>query len=251
MIYLLYGENEDKAREKAHKLLNSLLSKKPDANLFQIDSDNFDEASFEEYVKGQSLFEKRYIVYCNKISENSEALSFIKERIKDIAASDNIFIFIEGKPKIELVSLFKKHSEKIQEFPAQGGPASGWKDRNNHHLLFAIGDALGAKDGRRAWLSLQRALISGFRPEEIHPILFWQVKNMILVKEMLARGGSAMGGKKLGLKPFPFKKAVSFAKNYTEEELRKLSGSLVKIYHDSRFGVSELDIALERFILSI
>jgi len=54
-----------------------------------------------------------------------------------------------------------------------------------------------------------------------------------------------------GLKPYVFQKSKSFAQNYSEDEMKKMSSSLVSIYHDSRRGIHDFDIALERFILSL
>ena len=95
-----------------------------------------------------------------------------------------------------------------------------------------------------AWVLLQKALDTGGVPEEIHGMLFWQVKSMILAVSSKTAGEA-------GLNPFVFRKSLSFAKNFTEEELKNLSARLVSIYHDARRGGDELAIALEKFVLSI
>ena len=55
----------------------------------------------------------------------------------------------------------------------------------------------------------------------------------------------------LGLHPFVIKKAGGFAKNFSQEELEKLSRKLVTMYHDARRGGDELPVALEKFVLSL
>ncbi len=57
--------------------------------------------------------------------------------------------------------------------------------------------------------------------------------------------------KESGLSPFVFRKANQFAKNYSENELQKLSSNLIDIYHNARRGVKPLDIELEKFTLNI
>ena len=54
-----------------------------------------------------------------------------------------------------------------------------------------------------------------------------------------------------GLNPFVAKKTREFSKNYSKEELVELSRSLTAAYHNAHNGGEPMDIALERFTLSI
>ncbi|MDP2593262.1 MAG: hypothetical protein Q8P52_01270, partial [bacterium] len=96
MLYFFYGQDADKAREKARGLVEALQKKKPDADVLSMDSDNFSAANFEEFIGGQGLFERKFIVYGNRIFENQEAKVFVMEKLKEIAVSENIFILLEG-----------------------------------------------------------------------------------------------------------------------------------------------------------
>ena len=40
MFYFLHGEDKDKARKKAHELIDGLTKKRPNASFFKIDSEN-------------------------------------------------------------------------------------------------------------------------------------------------------------------------------------------------------------------
>src|SRR3970040_512130 len=96
MLYLLYGEEKNKARAKAHEMIGSLQKKKPDAAFFRIDSLNWSEAQIEEYIGGEGLFSNKYIVFVDSILENKEIKETLLGKLKEINESENIFIFLEG-----------------------------------------------------------------------------------------------------------------------------------------------------------
>ena len=75
MIYFYYGTDIDKARTKAHELIDSLRKKKPEASFFKLDGENFNEAALEEYVGGQGLFTNKYIVFLDRLCEKKEEYS--------------------------------------------------------------------------------------------------------------------------------------------------------------------------------
>jgi DNA polymerase III delta subunit len=116
MIYLIYGEDTYRSREKMRQLLAFFSKKSSGFAFFKIEGENFSGAELEELVKSQTLFEKKYVVECSRLLENPEAKGFIEKNIKDVAGSKNIFLFWEEKLSAKLLDLFKKHAEKIQEF---------------------------------------------------------------------------------------------------------------------------------------
>src|SRR3989344_5543768 len=107
-----------------------------------------------------------------------------------------------------------------------------------------VGGVFENKDIKEAWVLYQKALAADISPEEVHGILFWQVKNIAVVQE-------ARDSKESGLSPFVFMKAKQFASRFKEGEIETKATELVSLFHEGRRGGSELDIALERFILSI
>jgi len=46
-----------------------------------------------------------------------------------------------------------------------------------------------------------------------------------------------------------FNKSASFAKKFSRRELEHISSGLVSLYHDSRRGIVDFEIALEQFVL--
>src|SRR3989344_461017 len=188
MIYLLYGTDTLKSREKSRALLNNIFAKKPNASYIRIDKENFDESEVEELIGGQGLFENKYIIVFDGL--------FSDKNIK------------------------KKFN------------------------IFTLTDALGRRDKKGFWVLYQKAKLNNVSDEEVHGILFWQIKNMLLSFD-------AKDAEAAGLNDFVFRKSLGFTKNYSYNELKKLLRELVFLYHDARKGIHKIDIALERFILSI
>ncbi len=121
MLYLIYGKDNFRSREKLNQLLAFFSSKISDNGIFKIDAENFDILRLEELIRSRILFEKKYVVVCDNIFENKEARNFVKKNISAIAGSPNIFIFLETDLDADFLELFKKRAEKIQEFPLLAG----------------------------------------------------------------------------------------------------------------------------------
>lgn len=238
MIYFLYGTDFDKAHKKFEGLIEALQKKKPDASLLRFNEDNFEIERIAELTQGQGLFENKFIVALSHVCRNDEGKECIVANIKDIASSENIFVVLEEKVDAKTKKKFETHSEKVQEFEKKEV-----KERATFNR-FAIADALGNRSRKDLWFRYQEALSENVAPEEIHGILFWQVKSMLSAKD-------AGSPEEAGLKPFPFKKAKSFSRNFTDKELCKLSEDLVGVYHTARRGIDDFDIALEKFVLNI
>jgi hypothetical protein len=129
-------------------------------------------------------------------------------------------------------------AEKVQSFTLK--EKKGKPDFN----IFSLTDAFGRRDKKNLWVLFQKAVESGAVPEEIHGILFWQLKSMLLAH-------ACKSAAEAGVKPFVWSKARTFAKNWSEEELKNLSAKMVSLYHDAHRGIYEFPIALERLILTI
>lgn len=238
MLYVLYGSDIEKGKDKLHGLVESLQKKKPDASIFRIDDEHFDTSQLSELIEGQGLFENKYIVVFDSVFANAEAQEAVLKNLASIADSQNIFIILEGKLDKKTISRLEKKAEKVQVFE---GEVSKKKEEFN---IFSLTDALGRRDRKVLWVLYRKAKQRGIPDEEIHGILFWQVKSMLL-------SSGAKNSDDAGLNPFVYRKSLQFLKNYTDEEVKKLSSTLVSLSHDARRGLHEFDIALERFILGV
>lgn len=230
MIYVFHGS---KTLDKFNKLIENLLKKKPDASIFKINSESYSPDSLQELIQGQGLFEKKYVVSLNGLLQEEEILSNLKE----IAESENIFVFWEESIDKKTLKKLEKYSEKISGI-------EDIKEKKETFNMFSFSDSLGKRDKKQLWILYQRALQQSVRPEEIHGIFVWQAKSMILAS-------STDSAKEANMKEFPYNKAKGYAKNFTKEELQSLLRRLVSIYHDSRRGIHEFDVAMEKFVLEV
>jgi len=234
MIYFLYGTDTHKARKKLHELLDLAQKKRPTAELFKINTENWNEGDLDELARSQGLFEKKYTVVLDNLFEKKEIKEYVLDRLEDLQKSEQIFLVLEAGVNAEIVKKFEKYSEKVQKFEKI--------EQKQKFNIFGVTDGLLTKDKRKLWVSYLSALSLGAEPEEVHGIFFWQIKNMILVS-------SADSQHETGLAPFPYKNALTGSRNYKLEELKKMSSDLVEMTHRVRTGEGELNIMLEKWIL--
>ena len=236
MLYLFYGNDFEENRRKRDVFLEKLFAKKPNASFFEYDALNFNMREIEELSAGQGLFEREHVVIMRGAFSVPEAKEFIIERLKTLADSPNVFIFVEEKLDAASVKKITAHAQKM------------WKSEDKalvkgDYNPFALGDAFSGKDRKRAWILFCRAADEeGIKTEMLHGMLFSQVKNMLFVKQE---------NENPGLHPFVYQKTKRFSQKYSIDELLSLSSSLVNLYHDARRGICDMRAALESLILKI
>lgn len=239
MLYVLHGNDTIKARDRLHILINSLLKKKPDASFLQLDDETFDGGQLDELIEGQGLFEKKYIVVFDNCLRNKDTHEVLCKRLEDISSSPNIFVFLEEKIDKKILTQLEGYSEKIQEYKDETV-----KEKKEQFNIFSLTDAFGGRDKKKLWILYNQAKMNNITNEEIHGILFWQVKSMLLAK-------NSNSARESGLKPFVYEKAQRFCRNYSENEVQALSSSLVSLYHNARRGVHDFATSLELFIIKL
>lgn len=84
---------------------------------------------------------------------------------------------------------------------------------------FALANALGKRDRKNLWLLYRKAIDDGASPEQLVGMLAWKARSM------LGKEGS--------------------------EAARKLSGDIVAVYHESRRGGGDMELLLEKLILTL
>jgi DNA polymerase III delta subunit len=241
MLYIFYGSEIDKSREKAHTLLNSLRTKKPDAAYIKVESDEWDTELVRSHIESQGLFSNKYIVFLDRVSERPEARDGLLELLPDMKESPNIFIVLEGAVKAELKKTFDKHAEKVVESEK---PASSKFEAKKEFNIFALADALGSRDAFKSWSIYRAAVDSGMEAEAILGTLFWQVKSLKLAQ-------NASSAAETGLNPFVFSKSKKYSGNFSKEEIDALMNKLITIYHDAHRGIVDAELSTERLLLQI
>ncbi len=242
MLYVFHGLDIRQSREKAHKLIDSLRAKKPDAAFEEVSGDNWNTSTIESHLGGQGLFSNKYIIFLDRVTENDEAKEGISGFMAAMNESPNIFVALEGKLNVELKKAFEKSAEKVVVSEEKSASSTSFKKQDFN--IFALADAIGSRDPFKAWTIYRQAVDDGLESESILGTIFWQVKSMLLAAK-------AKTASECGLSPFVFSKSKRYAANYSENELAKLSGDIISMYHNGHRGMNDLELATERMMLRI
>lgn len=232
MLYFIHGD-PNMIFKKASKMADALLKKKPDASVFKLNSDNYDLAKVEELIGGQGLFVNKYIVIVSRLLEdNPDVLS----HLKDIAESDNVFIWVEEKVNTKELNKIDKVAVKVQEYSL--------KDKKKEDInVFRIAELLGNRDKKGVWLEYISLIKQGIPVEEIYGILWWQIKSMLIASK-------TNSAKEAGMKDYPYNKARGYL-NKWGDDLDGVAFDLVKLYHQSRVDGFDLSDNIERLLLKL
>ena len=147
MIYVLYGTDTAKSRDKLSKLISTLLSKKPDAMLVRANSENFEESFLLEHKESQGLFESKSIVVLDTVFEDETSKKIVLKNLEDLQSSENVFIILEGKLDAKALQKLTKFSTKVQEC---SDPKN--KEKKSDFNIFELSDALGARNRKKLWV---------------------------------------------------------------------------------------------------
>ena len=207
--------------------------------LVRINSENFSPSDVIDLASTQGLFESKSIIVFDSIFENTTDKEILLDNIKSLHESSNVFIILEGKLDKKSVTKISKYAEKVQEFDLPKD-----EKKKAQFNIFELSDALGMRDRKKLWVLYQTGKIHNISDEEMHGILFWGTKNMLLAKR-------AKSASEAGLSPFVYGKAKGFVKNFKERELESISGKLLEIYHDGRRGIKPFGIGFEQFVLNL
>lgn len=179
-----------------------------------LDEDSLNKENILSFSSTASLFGETTVVIIDSFSKTDIDLS--KKDIEEMSSSLNIFIFLEEKLLVSDLNKFKKNAT-IEDFSLKEKTAKNKSGDN-----FAIADNFAKRNKFGTWLLFKNAIASGASPEEISGMLFWKTKIMIL----------------------------SSSRYFTNEELKIISSSLVRLHHDSHLGKKDFVVGLEQLILN-
>lgn len=231
MIYLFYGNDVTKAREKAFQWVVAARAKEPNLAYVRLAREELTSAVLEDAAFSGGLFIKRLLILIDdpfpvaratsedgEGSDEEESVSSVfEEHIDALAASDNAIVILAprlGAVKAKKLSAKAKVEYKF-DVPVAREDARGF----NGNLVNALGD----RSREKLWLEINRALRAGDAPEMLHGLLHWKAR------DLMQKGSRAW-------KPL---------------EARQLSLDLIELLQSARRGGLDLELALERFALSI
>jgi DNA polymerase III delta subunit len=232
MLYAFFGDDVVTVRSKASDFLRK---KETGAEVARISGSDYVSGSIEDSAGAQSLFGVTQIVVLDTPSASTEMFERVFDNLDMLAASETVFILIEGKLLTPEKKKLQKYTKEIFEFS---------KTPEDSFNTFALADALAERDKRKLWLLFSEAKARGLSAEELIGLLFWQLK-------VLRLAAKAKSAEESGLKPFVFNKAKRALIKFTEAEVDTLSETLTVLYHDGHAGKRDIDVALERWVLAL
>ncbi|MEK7065943.1 MAG: hypothetical protein AAB965_00020, partial [Patescibacteria group bacterium] len=242
MIHLVYGIDRPRIKKRVGEILKSFPEPHSTSlgQVFWITADQFSESKIDELSGARGLFVSKYAVVCDGFLGNKDAVAYFTDKLKEISESPNLFIFMEGSFENKELDLFKKFSDKVEEFPGVDPDGHRGLTLGNFNL-FSLCDALGERNKKNLWILYNKALSAGVEADQIFWKLAWQAKNLLLAKK--SEGGKTDLIGKLKMNPFVASKAVRYAKGWTEAELTSLYKDLLDTYHNARLGVVDIETA--------
>ncbi|MBI3572266.1 hypothetical protein HY091_01885 [Candidatus Kaiserbacteria bacterium] len=228
MIYLFYGSDSEKTRRKAFEWVEKAKAKEPDLVYVRLAREEMSAAALEDAALSGGLFVKRLLVLLDdpfpskrangeEEGEEADAASAVEDRLDILAKSDNAIIILA--PKLASAKAKKIIAKAAKAYECNAPPRDEVARGFNSNLV----NALAARDPKKLWLEIARALRAGDAPEQLHGLLHWKAR------DLMERGGRA----------------------WTPQESRALSLSLVSLLQSSRRSGLGLSDSLERFALSI
>jgi hypothetical protein len=239
MIRIFTGTDNKKAKIELNKAVK-MTGHDSTRAIHHFSDVNFEPTSAIEAISSASLFFDVNIVIFEGIFAVSGGSEFLLKSAKQLCESKNdIFIFEEKIPADLLEALSK--GSIVYDYPLKKASFTGEKFNN-----FAIANALAARDKRAAWVSYQSGIRAGAKAEELHGVVSWGVKTMLITRDRTREESVAAG-----VSQNSYGQYKNGSKNYLSGELEEMLGELKDMYHDSHSGGPELEQQLEQFLLKI
>lgn len=216
MIYLFTGSDTNRVRAKAFQWIAAARAKAPDAYYSRLSAEQVSEETLREALSAQGLFFSKTLIALDDPFALSESAETVLELLPELAESQNIVAIIAPKLLAARMKKVEARAEKVFVVDVTAKPAA-------RGFNSALVNALGAKDGQTLWKEIIKAYRLGDAPEMVHGLLHWKAR------DMMQKGGKA----------------------WTPAEARILSRNLILLLSDSRGRDLSLDLALERFALSL
>lgn len=217
MIYLFHGSDVEKARTKAFEWVASAKKKEPNLAYVRLASEELTSSSLEDAALSGGLFVKRLLILIDDPFQEEISADLIEKHIDNLVISDNAIIILA--PKLAAAKAKKLIAKAKVEYKYDAPAALEDKSGFNSNLV----NALGSRSREKLWLEINRALRVGDEPQKIHGLLHWKAR-------YLMEKGS---------------------RTWKPQESRKLSLDLISLLQTSRRSGLDLDLALERFALTI
>lgn len=187
------------------------------------------------YLEQQGMFAPALALILDRPLDTADGKELLLEKAEELQkASALVFAIV---PDIDAAT--KKKLEKCAEVEEFNLKVKAEEPAPNS---FALTDAVQAGDKKRAWILYRQLLASGASAEELHGVLAWSARGVVLASKTKSAAEA-------GMKSYPYDKARAVARRLRPGDAEKQSADLVEIYHQARMGRGSLEDLLEEFLL--
>jgi DNA polymerase III delta subunit len=233
MLHVYFGNDTISVRKKAFAFITAC--EEDGFGVERIEAESYQSGQCANIAGSLSLFGGKTVYLLDTPSNNNLFLEELESVLPLLKESSDQFVVLEGTLLAPAKKMYGKYADKLEE-------TTGEKvERFN---AFSLADSLALKDKKMLWIGLQDAKREGLSSEEIIGTLWWQLKTLRLANVT----ASAV---QAGMKDFPYNKAKRSLRNFKEGELEKFSQTLLAVYHDGHAGKRDIDLALEKWTLTI
>jgi DNA polymerase III delta subunit len=232
MLCIYFGANRELSKKQSETFVS--VRKKDGFSVLYFDDSNFVEDDFINPSEGEDLFGGKKVVVGKNLFSRKEIKEFILKVAKRVSESKVDYCLLEDEISKADIEVLDKVGVVLNESKAT-------PKKNEDFNTFALADFMMKRDKKNLWVMYRKAIDYGKTPEEIAGVLFWQLKVALLVRR----------GEEKGISPFAVSKARGLLKNFKDGEIESALRDLVDAYHLSRGGIGDMELSLERFVLSI
>ncbi len=197
-------------RNAARATMNVAMQKIKGADVIRI-TDSHTVEDLQTALQGGGMFGGKRILVFEGVCAHPELCDVLVDSLEYISQLDDDVFVYEEKPLAELRKKLEKYADTVEKFEAPK------KERDTS--IFAIANALRARDKKALWVSYMKEVAKENAPEAIHGVLFWAAKDML-------------------------------TKSPHDMRARTLVAALSMLPHEARRRGEDLEYALERFVIS-
>jgi len=239
MIYLIFGNDLKKSREKLNSLVAQLLKKGDKNSFFEFGEDDFDESEFNTLYKTPALFSFASIIVLRRHFSVPVLADFHLSNLDKYNDCEHRLLFWEEELDKQYKKAFKKYKDRILEFNFKYKKEI--EKEKGDKRIFQICDAFARRTRHDSWVIYRKLLAEGVSVDDIFWKIFWQVKTLLSIKENDSQG----------LHPFVYQKNKKNADRFSTNDLKKFLSELTDLFHKSRFSGNDLEIGLEKILLKV
>jgi DNA polymerase III subunit delta len=195
----------------------------------------------EEYMTPRGAAFERWInerAHALEVKVTPGALSSLSLSLSDLASASN---------ELEKLSLYVGKGGTIDERVLS---SMSWTARADN--VFEMTSAAARRDTRTALSQLQKLIDGGTQPEGILPVLAWQIRTLIQVRDLLdQRVSEGRMAEKSGISDFMLRKSVGQARQFTMKKLLEIHGKLLQLDHAVKTGRADAEMSLDALVIDM